>query len=285
MDGPRTIGPQLVHLLEPEGRQASVRIDQIFVWTVRPSIVAEHALPERHDPAPVGRARDDREALDRRWVGGEPHLAASYRDRLCLVEVALQEALYPTLTTSLATLHYQGPAAVRQGNRNAVLAPYSQFETRDGHVMLMCMNDEHWRRLVTAMGREELADDARFAKNKARMQNLAETEAVVEAWTRAHTRNEVFDTAKRIGVPAAAVRSLAEVMHDAHMHERGMLCTVDHPDLGPIVLPTSPIRYDEARPPALIPSPRLGAHNAEVYATWLGLSSPELEALRADGVI
>jgi len=202
-----------------------------------------------------------------------------------LVEVALQEALYPTLTTSLATLHYQGPAAVRQGNHNSVLAPYSQFETCDVYVMLMCMHDEHWRRLVTAMGREELADDPRFAKNKARMQNLVETEALVEAWTRTHTRNDVFDTAKRIGVPAAAVRSLEEVMHDAHMHERGMLCTVDHPDLGPIVLPTSPIRYDEARPRALIPSPGLGAHNAEVYGTWLGLSPTELEALRTDGVI
>jgi CoA:oxalate CoA-transferase len=74
-------------------------------------------------------------------------------------------------------------------------------------------------------------------------------------------------------------------MHDAHMHERGMLCTVDHPDLGRIVLPTSPIRYDEARPCALVPSSGLGAHNAEVYSTWLGLSPSELEALRADGVI
>jgi CoA:oxalate CoA-transferase len=202
-----------------------------------------------------------------------------------LVEVALQEALYPTLASSLATLHYQGAAALRQGNRNSILAPYSQFATRDGHVMIMCMSDEHWRRLATAIGRAELADDPRFAKNKARMQNLAETEAAVEAWTQAHTRGEVFETAKRIGVPAAAVRPLSEVMNDAHMHERGMLCTIDHPDLGKVVLPTSPLRYDEARPRPLIPSPGLGAHNAEIYGSWLGLGAPELQALRADGVI
>jgi len=202
-----------------------------------------------------------------------------------LVEVALQEVLYPTLTSSLATLHYQGSAAVRQGNRNSVLAPYNLFPTRDGHVMLMCTTDEHWRRLLSAMEREDLVDDPRFAKNKARMQHLAETEAVVEAWTLAHSRAEVFAAAKRTGVAAASVRSLEEVMHDAHMHARGMLTQVRHPDLGSIVLPTSPIRYDQQRPAPLVPSPGLGAHNAEVYGGWLGLSAAALDELRAQGVI
>lgn len=202
-----------------------------------------------------------------------------------LVEVALQEALYPVLTSALATLHYQGADAVRQGNRNAVLAPYNLFATRDGHVMLMCTTDDQWRRLLAAMGREDLADDARFAKNKARMQNLAETEALVQAWTRSHTREEVFAAAKRTGVAAASVRSLDEVMHDAHMHARGMLMRVEHPDLGAVVLPTSPIRYDHAMPAALEPSPGLGAHNAAVYGGMLGLSTAELDELHAQGVI
>ncbi len=202
-----------------------------------------------------------------------------------LVEVALQEVLYPALTSGLATLHYQGANAVRQGNRNSVLAPYNLFTTRDGHVMLMCTTDEHWRRLLSAMEREELADDPRFAKNKARMQHLAETEAVVEAWTLAHTRAEVFAAAKRVGVAAASVRSLEEVMNDEHMHARGMLMRVDHPDLGNVVLPTSPIRYDQRVPAPLAPSPGLGAHNAEVYEGWLGLSPTELDELHAQGVI
>ena len=202
-----------------------------------------------------------------------------------LVEVALQEALYPTLTSSLATLHYQGESAVRQGNRNSVLAPYNLFSTRDGHVMLMCTTDDHWQRLLVAMERQELKDDPRFVKNKARMQNLAETEALIETWTGAHTRAEVFAAAKRCGVAAASVRSLAEVMHDPHMHARGMLRTVEHPDLGPIVLPASPIRYDELPVPQLNASPGLGAHNAEIYGGWLGLSEPELADLRRDGVI
>jgi formyl-CoA transferase len=69
------------------------------------------------------------------------------------------------------------------------------------------------------------------------------------------------------------------------MHARGMLTTVEHPDLGRVVLPTSPIRYDHAMPAPPAPSPGLGAHNAEVYGGWLGLGAEELQQLAADGVI
>ena len=209
--------------------------------------------------------------------------ARSGRGRL--VEVALQEALFPALTSSIATLHYQGAAAVRTGNRNAVLAPYNMFPARDGHIMLMCTTDDQWQRLLAAMGREDLKDDPRFAKNKARMQNLEQTEALVAAWTGEHTRDEIFAAAKRSGVAAAAVRSLDEVMHDPHMHARGMLRTSEHPDLGTMVLPASPIRYDEQLAPPLTPSPGLGAHNAEIYGGWLGISEAELGVLREQGVI
>jgi crotonobetainyl-CoA:carnitine CoA-transferase CaiB-like acyl-CoA transferase len=202
-----------------------------------------------------------------------------------LVEVALQEALYPTLTSVLATLHYQGAGAMRTGNRNAVLAPYNLFAARDGHIMLMCTTDDQWLRLLEAMSRQELAEDPRFARNKARMQNLAETEAVVTAWTTQHTRAEIFEAAKRCGVAAAAVRSPEEVMHDPHMHARAMLRTVHHPDLGDVVLPASPIRYDETPIATLTPSPGLGAHNQEVYGGWLGISDAELAELRSAGVI
>lgn len=202
-----------------------------------------------------------------------------------LVEVALQEALYPALTSNLATLHYQGPVAVRSGNRNAVLAPYDLYPARDGYIMLMCTSDEQWQRLLDAIGRPELKSDPRFARNKTRMQNLAATEALISDWTKERTREEVFAAAKSCSIPAAAVRSLDEVKRDPHMHARAMLRNVDHPDLGPIVLPASPIRYDEQPAPALRASPALGAHNAEIYGGWLDLSETERAALKDAGVI
>ena len=74
-------------------------------------------------------------------------------------------------------------------------------------------------------------------------------------------------------------------MADPAMHERGMLETIEHPDLGRVVMPTSPIRYQGQTPPPLQPSPGLGEHNAEVYGDLLGLSQAELDDLSAQGVI
>ena len=74
-------------------------------------------------------------------------------------------------------------------------------------------------------------------------------------------------------------------MHDPHMHSRGMLEWVDHPDLGNVVLPTSPIRLHETDVATATPSPRLGQHNDEVYGGWLGLNPDEIAALRAERVI
>jgi crotonobetainyl-CoA:carnitine CoA-transferase CaiB-like acyl-CoA transferase len=74
-------------------------------------------------------------------------------------------------------------------------------------------------------------------------------------------------------------------MHDPHMHERGMLTEIDHPELGPITVPTSPLRlHGLANAPAAA-SPTVGQHNDDIYGIWLGLSPADLAGLRADGVI
>jgi CoA:oxalate CoA-transferase len=202
-----------------------------------------------------------------------------------LVEVAMQETIYPTLASNLAAMHYQGSAATRTGNRHGTVAPYNLYRARDGYVAVLCTTEEQWHKLLLAMGKPELQHDPRFANNKARLQHIQETDAAVEAWTSELTRADVFDTAKRAGIPAAAVRELDEVMRDPHMHERGMLMWIDHPELGKMVVPRSPIRYQDSVFPEFRVAAELGEHNREIYGDWLGLEEAELEQLRADGTI
>jgi CoA:oxalate CoA-transferase len=202
-----------------------------------------------------------------------------------LVEVSMQEAIYPTLASNLATLHYRGAQAVRTGNRHGAVAPYNFYRARDGYVAVLTTTEDQWQRLLIAMGRSELQHDPRYASNKARLQNLAQTDALVESWTAGLTRADVFAEAKRVGVPAAAVRELDEIMRDAHMHERGMLVWLDHPEIGRVVVPRSPIRYHGSDWPELRPAPGLGQHNDEIYGGWLGLDATELEQLRRDKTI
>ena len=74
-------------------------------------------------------------------------------------------------------------------------------------------------------------------------------------------------------------------MNDPHMHERGMLERIDHPELGEIVVPASPLRLHGTDKVEAGPSPTVGQHNAEIYGSWLGLSMAELAELKDAGVI
>ena len=96
---------------------------------------------------------------------------------------------------------------------------------------------------------------------------------------------EIFARLKAGRVPCAPVRTAPEVMHDRHMHERGMLTEIEHPELGRITLPTSPLRLHGLEKAPAAPSPTPGQHNDEVYGGWLGLSAAELAALREAGAI
>jgi len=75
------------------------------------------------------------------------------------------------------------------------------------------------------------------------------------------------------------------VMNDPHMHERGMLERIDHPALGSVVVPNSPLRLHGAERVTAVPSPSLGQHNMEIYGGWLGLSEGEVAALQEARVI
>jgi CoA:oxalate CoA-transferase len=204
-----------------------------------------------------------------------------------LVEVAMQETVYPSLAASYDYFYRTGEIPPRTGNRQSGLnsAPYNVFPTADGHVAIHIVTEAHWQNLLKAMGREELASDPRFATNAARVAHIEETDAVVEAWTRTLGKMEVFARTKAYRIPCAPVRNAPEVMNDPHMHERGMLERTLHPELGEIVVPTTPLRLHGTDKVETRPSPTIGQHNAEIYGGWLGLSPSEIAKLKEAGVI
>jgi crotonobetainyl-CoA:carnitine CoA-transferase CaiB-like acyl-CoA transferase len=145
--------------------------------------------------------------------------------------------------------------------------------------------EEHWHSLLKAMGRDDLRDDPRFNSPAARLKNREETDALITGWTRTLGKFEVFAITRRHRIPLAPVRDVGEVMHDLHMHERGMLEEIEHDEIGRVIVPNSPLRFHDADPVHAIPSPKLGQHNQEVYGGWLGLSEADIAELATNGVI
>ncbi|PTW99989.1 CaiB/BaiF CoA transferase family protein [Pararhodobacter aggregans] len=205
-----------------------------------------------------------------------------------LVEVAMMEALYPSLSSSLG-LYYgsHGDIPPRTGNRHAGLAeaPYNVYPTSDGHIAIICVSDQHWIQLTEAMQRPDLAEDPALATLKQRVERMDDVDALVADFTRQHAKQPLFDLLSEHRVPCAPVRTLDEVINDDHLHARGALEWIDHPMYGRVALPRSALRFHGQDTVDLRPSGELGRDNAAVFQEWLGLSPEAYARMRDEGVI
>ena len=200
----------------------------------------------------------------------------------------MMEASYFTLSSNLGMVHAQPDLAyARTGNRHGGLSlcPYNVYAAKDGYVAIIVNNDGHWRSLLTAFGQGALAEDPRYKTNASRVSRMDEVDALVSSWTKPLAQQEIFDRLNAHHVPAAPVRDLSQIMHDPHLHARGALRWIDHPEYGRIAAAASPLRFDGEAVLPQPPSVPLGRDSRTLLQEKLGLSDAEIGALETSGVI
>ncbi|MFJ7255138.1 CaiB/BaiF CoA transferase family protein [Streptomyces sp. NPDC098085] len=203
-----------------------------------------------------------------------------------VIDLALYEAGFRASEDALASYATTGRIRERLGNRNPQIVPASDFTASDGRrVSLHAGTDPLFRRLAALMGAPELADDPAYATRAARAEHAEELYGKIAAWVATHTADGLTELLSDAGIPASPLMNISDIAADPHYRERGTLVTVDDPDFGelPMVAPLPRM----SKTPGSIRStgPALGAHNAEVYRGLLGLSTDDLAALGADGVV
>lgn len=198
------------------------------------------------------------------------------------IDISMQDCVFPTLSTALGSYYVAGQQRPRAGNRHPgrALAPYNVYEAADGHVAIICIREGHWRKLCQAMGQPELGEDPRFATNADRAAHMDELDEIVSEWTRQHPKAEIFAAAQAHNVICAPVQSLADVIHDPHLIERGSVRLRPHPQLGEIAQLQTPLRYRDIDPPPLTDAPELGRDTAQVLAELADVDDDELKRLR-----
>jgi formyl-CoA transferase len=188
-------------------------------------------------------------------------------------EVAMVDSVYPSLASNLAlALGASETQELRTGNRHGglALAPYNVYPAADGFVAIICNSDDHWRRLLEALGRQDLLNDARFATMRARVQHMDDLDDALGSETVKFDKEVLFQKLNAGGVPCGPVRTLREVMADPHMFARGALLKIDHPELGQMVVPRSAIRFPGEEEADYEPSRPLGADNAAILGREAG---------------
>ena len=203
-----------------------------------------------------------------------------------LVETSMAEATYHTLCSNMLSWHQTG-ASPRTGNKHAAMgvAPYDVYQCSDGHVALISVTNRHWRSVLEIIGREDLLTDPRFHHNTDRAAHMGAVDELVEEWTRQRSREDVASLLGAAGVPIAVVRNVEEVVKDQHLIERQFLQWVNHPTLGEIPLPHSPLRFHGSTLRELDLFHAIGEDNESVYGEFLDLTAAEIEALRERGVV
>ncbi|MCW5621206.1 MAG: CoA transferase [Burkholderiales bacterium] len=203
-----------------------------------------------------------------------------------VVDVALLDSAMSMLMTAIPEQMLLGRTMTRHGNRDRYSAPANTFPTRDGEwVHLASVGEPMFRALTRSMGRPELADDARFADNGARLSNAAALETFIGEWTTTLTTAQLLDALQAIGVPCAKVARVADLVDDPHLAQRGRILEMQHPKAGTVPMQGFTVQFGESPMRLQHPPPLLGQHSEEVLQEWLALQPETIGELRDDGIV
>ncbi len=145
--------------------------------------------------------------------------------------------------------------------------------------------DRLWLRLVNdVLKRPDWADDPRFVDLVARMANIDELEAEIEAITTTLPTSAWIDRLDAAGVPGGPVLTYEEALEDPHIVARGMIVELDHPVIGPMRTIAPPTRFSDLEFSVRSPAPWLGQHTVSVLSE-LGVDRDELDKLVAEGTL
>lgn len=189
------------------------------------------------------------------------------------VDVGMVDAVLSLCERIVYQYSYRGVVGRPEGNAHPTLCPFENFPTQDGWVTIAAPSDAHWKELVEAMGRPELASDERFRGNRERIRNGEETRRIVRDWSSARSTQEVL-SALAGRVPVGPVLSVDQIFDDPHPRSREMLVEVEHAGSPtPVVYAGLPIKFTETPGGIYRRPPRLGEHTEEILAE-IGLSPP-----------
>jgi crotonobetainyl-CoA:carnitine CoA-transferase CaiB-like acyl-CoA transferase len=203
-----------------------------------------------------------------------------------VVDVALYESMFNLMEGIVP--EYSGAGEIRQpaGSTITGIVPTNTYLCSDGkHVVIGGNGDSIYVRLMTAIGREDLAKDPRLASNPGRVTHQKLIDGAIAAWADQLTSIQVIQAMEDADVPVGAIFSIADAFEDPHYQARGMFEQVQVPN-----------RDDTLAIPAILPKlmgtpgstewpgGEVGSHTDDLL-TAMGLAADRIAALKERGIV
>jgi crotonobetainyl-CoA:carnitine CoA-transferase CaiB-like acyl-CoA transferase len=201
------------------------------------------------------------------------------------IDLALFDTQLSWLANVATAYFVTGETPQRYGNGHAAIVPYQTVATADGWLMLAVGNDAQFARLCNCLDQPELAGQARFATNPARVAHREELMQHLEQIFGKRTTAQWLTMLRAANVPAGAVNDIPTALRHPQAEARSMVQTIDHAETGPVTL-LGPVPKMSGTPARISAAPPLlGEHTDQVLQEFLGYDEEYLAKLRMEGTI
>jgi formyl-CoA transferase len=204
-----------------------------------------------------------------------------------VVDTSLADSCMALLESAIAEYDTLGIVREPSGTRLPGVSPSNLFRSRDGHWLVIAANqDRLFRSLCEAIGRPDLAEDARFSTHAGRAENQDELERIIECWVAARDAEDVDRALNEAGVVVSPVSTVADIVANEQFKARDMLVTHHDEELGDFLAQGVVPKLSRTPGSVRWSGPwGLGAHNDDVYRGLLRLDDAQVDALRDAGAI
>jgi len=201
-----------------------------------------------------------------------------------VVDVALYEAMFNCMESLLPEYDAGGFVRERSGSILPGIAPSNLYPCKEGYVLIAGNADSLYRRLMSAIGREDLRDDPALARNDGRAAQMERIDDAISSWTRERQLDEILKVMETAEVPAGRIYSAADIAADPHFAARGMIEEVIAGDGEPLKVPGIVPKLSATPGAIRSPAPKLGEHTDGVLKE-LGYSRKAIQELRQSKII
>jgi crotonobetainyl-CoA:carnitine CoA-transferase CaiB-like acyl-CoA transferase len=201
------------------------------------------------------------------------------------VEVSLYETSIAMLANVASSYLVSGKDAGRYGNGHPSIVPYTTYRASDQMIAVAVGNDRQFGKFSEVLSQPKWADDLRFARNSARIENRRVLDELIAEIVADHPAEFWLGALKAAGIPCGRINTVAQALQDPHTQARAMVETVVHPTAGPVKMLGIPLKFSDTPASIRAASPTLGQHSEEILQNILGFDAARIASLRANQTI
>jgi CoA:oxalate CoA-transferase len=178
-----------------------------------------------------------------------------------------------------------GSLPVRVGDRFQNDAPSNTYLTKDGQIYASIYSDNLWRKFLERIGKNNLANDARFGTRAQRADNMDDVDKIVSDWASGVTTSDAISILRALGAACGKVNDVLDILNDPHARARELIKKVKDEKMGELSIPGSVLKLSKTPGEVRTAGPLLGANNTDVYCGMLGYTEEDIKRMKEQKII